>query len=128
MRKTLKSFCTNAPLRFSRTKRLLPGQPCMCRGVACGDDWCNLTDLLCSMIQFGSELTRTIRRPCAWRRSRSRLSRCAFTFAALMKGTGHDRYGRCTVSGDFEAVCQAINPLWRNTIASEKVWSHEGSQ
>ena len=84
-KKTLKSFCTNATLHFSRTERLLPGQTCMCRGVACGDGWCDLIDLLCSMIQFGAAL---IRRPCASRRSGRNLACCAFTFAALMRGYG----------------------------------------
>ena len=69
--------------------RTLPSeQTCMCRGVACGDGWCDLIDLLGSMIQFGAELNRTIRRPCASRRSRSSLARCAFTFASAMSGYG----------------------------------------
>ena len=57
-------------------------------GMACGDRWCDLIDLRCSVIQFGAALTRTIRRPCASRRSRSSLACCAFTFAALMRGYG----------------------------------------
>jgi len=93
--------------------RTLPSeQTCMCRGMASGDGWFDLIDLLCSMIQLGSALTRTIRRPCASRRSRRNLACCAFTFATLKRGTGQDRYGCCTVSGDFETVRLAINPLW----------------
>ena len=69
-------------------RTLPPEQTCMCRGVACSDGGFDLIDLLCSMIRFGSALTRTRRRPCASRRSRSSLACCAFTFAALMRGYG----------------------------------------
>ena len=69
-------------------RTLPPEQTCMCRGMVCGDGWCDLIDLLCSMIQFGSALTRTIRRQCASRRSRSSLARCAFTSAAAIIGYG----------------------------------------